>query len=124
MRPNLPGDLLAAIGHLRHRPSHLELRLRAAPRRPCGDYPEPTRFLDRALNSPVSAVSLSTSPLACPERRRIVRLIASSLRPIDRERSRTRRLFSPISLASLRPSRGSVLTPAEANPASVGYRNS
>jgi hypothetical protein len=76
---------------------------------------------ERSNNSPVSAVSLSTSSLASPERRRIVRLIARSLLPIDRERSRTRRFFSPISFASLPLSRASVLTPAEANPASVGY---
>jgi hypothetical protein len=79
---------------------------------------------ERSNNSPVSLVSLSTSSPASPERRRIVRLIARSLRPIDRDRSRTRRFFSPISLASLRPSRASVLTPAEANPASVGYLTS
>jgi hypothetical protein len=76
---------------------------------------------ERSNNSPVSALSLSTSSLASPERRRIVRLIARSLRPIARERSRTRRCCSPISLASLRPSRASVLTPADASPASVGY---
>ena len=76
---------------------------------------------ERSNNSPVSAVSLSTSSLASPERRRIVRLIARSLRPIARERSRTRRCGSPISLASLRPSRARVLTPADASPASVGY---
>ena len=50
-----------------------------------------------------------------------MREIARNLPPSDRERSRTRRLPSPRSLASLRPSRASVLAPAEANPASVGY---
>ena len=48
-------------------------------------------------------------------------MIARSLRPIDRERSRTRRFFSPISCASLRPSRASTPTPLDASPASVGY---
>ena len=59
--------------------------------------------------------------MASPERRRIVRLIARSLRPIDRERSRTHRFFSPISSGSFRPSRASTLIPAEASPESVGY---
>ena len=66
-------------------------------------------------------MSFSTSSLASPERRRIVRVIARSLRPIARERSRTRLVFSPISFASLRPSRASTLTPPAARSESVGY---
>ena len=50
-----------------------------------------------------------------------MRVIARSLRPIARDRSRTRDFFSPISFASLRPSRANTLTPADASPASVGY---
>ena len=74
-----------------------------------------------ASSSPVCSVSVSTSPLASPERRRIVRVIARSLRPIDRERFRTLNLRSPTSPASLRPSRASTCTPQLAKPASVGY---
>jgi hypothetical protein len=81
-------------------------------------------FSDRASSSPVSSVSFSTSAFASPERRRIVRLIARSLRPIDRERSRTRAFFSPINFASLRPSRARTRTPLDASPASVGYLTS
>jgi hypothetical protein len=77
--------------------------------------------IERSSSSPVCAVSFSTSSLASPERRRTVRVIARSLRPIDRERSRTRLCFSPISRASLRPSRASTLTPLAARPESVGY---
>ena len=47
--------------------------------------------------------------------------MARSLRPIERERSRTRILVSPSLAASLRPSLASALTPCEAKPASVGY---
>ena len=53
-----------------------------------------------------------------------MRLIARSLTPIARERSRTRAFFSAISFASLRPSRASTRTPLEASPASVGYLTS
>jgi hypothetical protein len=59
--------------------------------------------------------------LASPERRRIVRVIARNRRPIARERSRTRRVCAPTSLASLRPSRTSARTPCDASPESVGY---
>lgn len=45
-----------------------------------------TDFLN---NSPVCSASTSTSCLASPERRRIVRVIARSLRPIARDRSLT-----------------------------------
>ena len=76
---------------------------------------------DRSNSSPVCAVSSSTSVLASPERRRIVRPIARNLRPSARERSRTRAFFSPIIRASLRPSRASARTPCDASPASVGY---
>jgi len=76
--------------------------------------------IERSSSSPVCSVSFSTSALASPDRRRIVREIARSFTPIDRERFRTRALFSLINLPSLRPSRASVLTPAEASPASVG----
>jgi hypothetical protein len=65
--------------------------------------------IERSNSSPVSPVSLSTSAFASPERRRIVRAIPRSLRPIARERSRTRERFSATSLASLRPSRASAL---------------
>ena len=78
-------------------------------------------FTDFVNSSPVCSVNASTSSLASPERRRIVRVIARSLRPIARDRSRTRDFFSPISFASLRPSRANTLTPADASPASVGY---
>jgi hypothetical protein len=78
-------------------------------------------LIERSNSSPVSWVSASTSALASPERRRIVRVIARSLRPIARDRSRTRAFFSPISFASFKPSRASTLTPLDANPASVGY---
>ena len=66
---------------------------------------------DRASNSPVCSVSESTSALACPVRRRIVREIARSLRPIARERSLTAVRFSPTRPASLRPALASALTP-------------
>ena len=76
---------------------------------------------DRSNSSPVCAVSSSTSVLASPERRRIVRPIARNLRPSARERSRTRAFFSPIIRASLRPSRASALHPVrDASPESVG----
>ncbi|MGF7235171.1 MAG: hypothetical protein ACQSGP_09455, partial [Frankia sp.] len=78
-------------------------------------------MIERSNSSPVCSVKASTSPFASPERRRMVREIARSARPNDRERSRTRRFFSPISSAGLPPSLASVLTPAEASPASVGY---
>jgi hypothetical protein len=65
-------------------------------------------------------VKLSTSAFASPERRRIVRPIARNRRPIARERSRTRRLVSPMRPASRRPSLASARTPCEASPASVG----
>ena len=42
--------------------------------------------IERRNSSPVSAVRLSTSSFASPERRRIVELIARSLRPFQRER--------------------------------------
>jgi hypothetical protein len=76
---------------------------------------------DRSSSAPVSAVSLSTSALASPERRRIVRVIPRSRRPNARERSRTRAFFSPIRSASLRPSLASARTPCAASPESVGY---
>ena len=60
---------------------------------------------ERSSSSPVSWVSLSTSPFASPERQRIVRAIERSFRPIGRERSRTRARFSPTSRDTLRPSR-------------------
>jgi hypothetical protein len=69
---------------------------------------------------PVCAVSASTSAFASPERRRIERVNARSLRPIDRDRSLTAVRFSLIFTASLRPSRASARTPAPASPASVG----
>ena len=50
-----------------------------------------------------------------------MRPIDRNRRPIARERSRTLRLGSPTSAASLRPSLASVHTPADASPASVGY---
>jgi hypothetical protein len=78
-------------------------------------------FTELSNNLPVSAVSFNTSCLASLERRRTVRVIARNLRPIARERSRTRRFFSPISCASLRPSRASTRTPLEASPR-VGRR--
>jgi hypothetical protein len=81
----------------------------------------PVSLTERSSNSPVCSVSASTSAFASPERRRIVRVIARNRRPIDRERSRTRRFVSPTSFASLRPSRASALTPCEASPESVGY---
>ena len=77
--------------------------------------------IDASNSLPVSEVSFSTSDFASPERRRIVRVTARNVRPIDRERSRTRRLRSLISSASLRPSRASARTPCAAKPASVGY---
>jgi hypothetical protein len=77
-------------------------------------------FTERSNSSPVSWVNLSTSAFASPERRRMVRAIPRSFRPIARERSRTRERFSPTSLASLRPSLASALTPCPARPASVG----
>ncbi len=76
---------------------------------------------ERSNSSPVCAVSLSTSAFASPERARSVRVIPRNRRPIARERSRTRRLLSPIRPASPRPSLASALTPCAANPASVGY---
>ena len=76
---------------------------------------------ERANSSPVWAVSARTSLFASPVRRRIVRVAARSLTPIDLERSRTRTRFSPTSFASLRPSPASALTPCDASPASVGY---
>ncbi len=50
-----------------------------------------------------------------------MRVIPRNRRPIARERSRTRRFLSPMSLASLRPSLASALTPCDASPESVGY---
>jgi len=91
---DLPGDLRAAVGELlepsrgpqpRARPRPRAVRLAAA----ASLRASPT---DRSSSSPVSAVSLSTSALASPERRRIVRVIARSRRPNARERSRTRAL--------------------------------
>jgi hypothetical protein len=76
--------------------------------------------IDCSNSFPVFEVSASTSDFASPERRRIVRVIARSVRPIDRERSRTRRFCSLTNFASLRPSRASALTPSEASPESVG----
>jgi hypothetical protein len=52
---------------------------------------------ERSNSSPVSLVNSSTSVFASPERRRIVRAIPRSFRPIARERSRTRARFSPTS---------------------------
>jgi hypothetical protein len=52
---------------------------------------------ERSNNAPVSAVSLSTSDFASPERRRIVRAIPRNFRPMPRARSRTRERFSPTS---------------------------
>jgi len=77
--------------------------------------------IEDSKSLPVCSVSFSTSDFASPERRRIVRVIPRSVRPIDRERSRTRRLRSPTSFASLRPSRASARTPCAARSASVGY---
>jgi hypothetical protein len=76
---------------------------------------------ERSNSSPVCAVSPTTSVLASPQRRRIVRVIAPSLRPIDRDRSRTRAVRWPINVASVRRSRANTPTPLEASPASVGY---
>ncbi|MEJ7786330.1 MAG: hypothetical protein WKF96_16120 [Solirubrobacteraceae bacterium] len=59
--------------------------------------------------------------MASPLRRRIVRVIVRSRRPIDLDRSRTATPACPIALTSLRPSRASDLTPCAAKPASVGY---
>ena len=77
--------------------------------------------IERSSNPPVRAVRRNTSALASPLRRRIVRPIARSVRPIARERSRTRCVVAPIRWASLRPSRASARTPLDARPASVGY---
>ena len=51
----------------------------------------------------------------------LVRVPARNVRPIDRERSGTRRRCSLTSFPSLRPSCASALTPSEASPESAGY---
>jgi len=75
---------------------------------------------EKASSLPLSPVSLSTSALASPVRRRSVRVIARNLLPTARERSRTL-AFVPPSFAPRRlPSRASVRTPSPASPESVG----
>jgi hypothetical protein len=112
MLADLPGDLLTPIRPLLQAADGVQLRASATPRalRRVTAASRRASLTERSNRSPVCAVTSSTSALAPPERRRIVREIARSLRPIARERSRTRRLFSPISFARLRPSRASVLT--------------
>jgi len=78
----------------------------------------------RCSSAPVCSVSSSTSALASPERRRIVREIARSLRPIERERSLTAVFGSPTLAASFLPARASARTPCAARPASVRYLTS
>jgi hypothetical protein len=63
--------------------------------------------IDFSKSFPVYAVSFSTSDFASAERRRIVRVTARSVRPIARERSRTRRFCSLTSFASCLASRAS-----------------
>ena len=79
---DLRGDLLAAIRHLLQRGGRLQLRLRAPPTRPAACAICASRrasLIERSNSSPVSPVNFSTSALASPERRRIVRVIALSL---------------------------------------------
>ena len=78
---DLPGDLLAAIRHLLQLGGRLQLRLRAAPARlaPGERASRRASWIERSNSSPVSPVSFSTSLLASPERRRIVRVIVLSL---------------------------------------------
>jgi hypothetical protein len=76
---------------------------------------------DFSNSCPACSVSASTSALASPERRRIDRVTARSLRPIDRDLSRTRTRVWPTSVASFLASRARTFTPCDARSASVGY---
>jgi hypothetical protein len=67
--------------------------------------------IDCSNSSPVCAINSSTSAFASPERRRIVRVTARNVRPIDLVRSRTRRFCSSTSFASFFASRASARTP-------------
>ena len=120
--PDLVGDLLAAVGELVELGGRPELGLRAASAGLALAVAARRRasLTDCSSSCPVCSVSASTSAFASPERRRIVLEVARSLRPIERERSRTVVLAAPIFEASLRPSRASERTPCDARPA-VGY---
>ena len=94
--PDLPGDLLAAVRQLlAAAPAAFSFAFAPRPRalRRAAAASLRASATERSSSSPVCSVSVSTSRLASPDRRRIVRVTARSLPPIDRERSRTRTLL-------------------------------
>ena len=120
---DLLGDLLAAIRELLELRCRFELRFRAPAtgRRRAIAASRLVSLIELSNSFPVCSVNRSTSDFASPERRRIVRVTARSVRPINLERSRTRRFCSPTNFASFLPSRASARTPCAARSASVGY---
>ncbi len=116
------GDLLAPASQLFELGGGAQLGSCARPRaalRAWAASPRASRA-ERAILAPARELSSITWSLAWPVRRESVREIAHTVRPTERDRSRTRAAL-PLTIAeSLRPSLASARVPASASIASEG----